>query len=220
LVAAVALLATAGWQAWQYRNQAQRLAAELASVERAKAALEGQLTSAQAANATLAATLQAQEQRVRELEAAAREGRPPRPGAWSAAGLVDQPRMPEFIEAAREFGFSPGSTRWRTSARELPAQFSRQGSAWESPGALVTGFVPALNLGDLLGQDLWEVTIRVFADAGDKATAAVLLWGFKDDSVVGKDYLLSLRLHQGRWYVAEVQERHHCSRGVTGDLCL
>lgn len=219
LAMAVAL-AVLAWQAWQYRHQTQGLAAQLAAAQQAQAALEGQLASAQAANATLAATLQAQEQRVRELEAAGRAGRAARPGMWSTAGLTDQPRMPELIEGAREFGFTPGSTRWRQSPRELPAQFTMQGSTWESPGALVTAFVPALRIGDPLGQELWEVTIRALAREGDQATAAVLLWGFKDDSVIGKDYLLSLRLHQGRWYVAEVQERHHCSRGVVDDLCL
>ena len=53
-----------------------------------------------------------------------------------------------------------------------------------------------------------------------QASAIIMMWGLKDDSVVGRDYLLVLRQHQGNWYVAEVQERFHCARGVVDDICL
>jgi len=206
LVAAVAVagLLALSWQVWHSQRLIQELRTELAG--------------ANTERADLATRLQAQEQRVRELEA----GIPARPAPlWSAEGLADQPRLPELVARVREFGFTPGTTRWRASALAIPVQFTRPRSTWRSPGALVAGLVSALNLGEPLGQDAWEITTRVFMPEADQASAIIMVWGLKDDSVAGRDFLLVLRQHQGNWYVVEVQERFHCSRGVTADdICL
>ena len=206
LVAAVAVagLLALSWQAWHSQRLIQELRTELAG--------------ANTERADLATRLQAQEQRVRELEA----GIPARPALpWSAEGLAYQPHMTGFAFHAQGFGFTPGTTRWRPSGLVVPAPFTRPRSTWRSPGALVAGLVSALNLGEPLGQDAWELTTRVFMPEAGQASAIIMMWGLKDDSVVGRDYLLVLRQHQGNWYVVEIQERFHCRRGVTADdICV
>ncbi|MEW6524600.1 MAG: hypothetical protein AB1445_13820 [Bacillota bacterium] len=205
---AVLLVLLGGWRLLQAQGEINQLRAELAALEAQRAALASQL--------------QAQEERVRELESAALEDRAPRPAQWSVDALDYQPRMAELARHAREAGFEPGTTSWRPSRLELPGEFTRQGSTWQSPGALVSGMVNALSLSDLLGQDVWEVTLRVLMSGPNEATGMIMVWGFQDDSVAGRDYRLLLRQEQGRWYVVDAQERDHCVRGVTRecDLCI
>lgn len=204
LVVAAIVLVALSWQVWH----SQRLVAEL----------RAELATANTDRAELTTRLQARDQRIAELEA----GMPARPApVWSAEGLTDQPRLAGLVARAREFGFTPGSTRWRPSTLAIPVQFTRARSTWRTPGALVTGLASALNLGEHLGQDAWELTVRVFMPEAGQASAIIMLWGLKDDSVAGRDYLLTLREHQGNWYVTQIQERFHCARGVTADdICL
>jgi hypothetical protein len=204
IAAAVALLLAASWQIWD----SQRLIGEL----------RAELASASADRADLAARLEAQEQRIHELEAGL--DRPAR--QWSAEGLSDQPRMAELkamAEVLPDIG-TPGTTSWRESDLAIPEAFTRAGSTYQTPGALVAGLVPALNLAERLGQGTWELTLRVYLPEEGQASAIIMRWGFWDDSVAGMDHLLGLRQHQANWYVVDVQERFHCWRGVTDDLCL
>jgi hypothetical protein len=205
IAVAVALLLAVSWQVWD----SQRLIGEL----------RAELTSASADRADLAARLEAQEQRIQELEAGL--DRPAR--QWSAEGLADQPRMAELkamTEVLPDIGWTPGTTSWRQSDLTIPEAFTRAGSTYQSPGALVAELVPALNLAERLGQETWELTVRVYLPEDGQASAIIMGWGFRDDSVAGMDHLLGLRQHQAVWYVVDVQERFHCWRGVSDDLCL
>jgi hypothetical protein len=204
IAVAVALLLAVSWQIWD----SQRLIGEL----------RAELASASGDRTDLAARLEAQEQRINELEAGL-----DRPAMqWSAEGLADQPRMAEWKAMAevRDSGWTPGTTSWRESHLAIPEAFTRAGSTYQTPGALVAGLVPALNLAERLGQETWELTVRVYLPEEGQASAIVMGWGFKDDSVAGRDHLLGLRQHQAIWYVVDIQERFHCWRGVTDDLCL
>jgi hypothetical protein len=201
---AVALLLAVAWQIWHSQALIGELRAELAS--------------ANAERAELTTRLQTQEQVRREPEPGMQASSAP---FWSAEGLTNQPRLAEYATRAQGMGFAPGSTRWRPSAVAIPAQFTQPLSTWPSPGALAAGLVSDLNLGEPLGQDAWEATVRVLMPEAGQASAIIMVWGLKDDSVAGRDYLFVLRQHQGKWYVAEVQERFHCYRGVTADdICL
>jgi hypothetical protein len=72
---------------------------------------------------------------------------------------------------------------------------------------------------DLLGDEVWEQTTRIFYD-DERAVGVVLLWGFEDDAVAGRDYRIHMRLRAGAWRVERIEERDHCSRRVTTDgLC-
>jgi hypothetical protein len=199
---AIALVLVAFWQVWHSNRTIGELRAELAE--------------ANADRAQLVTTLQAQEQRV--LEAAAPDS--PVPPVRSAEGLIHQPRLAELAARAKEFGFTPGSTSWHQSALAIPEQFTQLHSTWRSPGALVAGLLNDVNFGESLGQDAWELTVRVFMPEADQASAIIMLWGLLDDSIAGRDYMLVLRQHQGNWYVAEVQERFHCARNVVNGKCL
>ncbi|HAI20319.1 MAG TPA: hypothetical protein DCM14_00190 [Clostridiales bacterium UBA8153] len=203
LLVAVVLLLVMSWQLWQSQSLIGNLRDELAA--------------ANAQRAELTASLQARERRIAELEAAQVRPAP----LWSAEGLIDQPRLAWLAAAAQGMGFEPGSTPWRPSTLAIPAQFTRPRSTWRSPGSLASGLVHALCLAAPLGRDAWELTIRVHMPEAGQASAIIMFWGLKDDSVAGRDYLLTLREHRGNWYVVEIQERFHCARGVTADgLCL
>lgn len=70
------------------------------------------------------------------------------------------------------------------------------------------------------GQGRWATTVRAAQD-GNTATATVLAWGLKDDSVAGHDLRIHLDAAEQGWDVTEIEERYWCHRGVTDDdLCL
>ena len=111
--------------------------------------------------------------------------------AWTAEGLIDQLRVhlqdPE-MEAEMPEGWEPGKTDW--TPFEAPDGVA---GTYDTPGEVMAALASAVDVA-LLGQDQWETTIRVLMDEDDPdlAYGAVLGWGFKDDSVVGRDIRMTL----------------------------
>jgi hypothetical protein len=132
-----------------------------------------------------------------------------------------QPRLEALRERTAERGFRPGSTPWRAAEFDLPPRFTEARLAdAPSPMSLVRGVGDALDWGAETGEGLWEQTVRIRHDDEDRATAAVLQWGYLDDSVAGGDLRLRMRRVDGGWVLEGAEERFHCRRGVTDDgLC-
>lgn len=135
----------------------------------------------------------------------------------TAEGLIDQLRVhlrdPE-LEAEMPEGWEPGMTDW--TPFEAP---DRVAGTYDTPGEVMAALAAEVDAA-LLGQDQWETTIRVLLDEDDTdlAYGAVLGWGFKDDSVVGRDIRMTLtRTDDDRWEPGGAEQRQHCMRGVTDD---
>lgn len=139
---------------------------------------------------------------------------------WSDEGLFVQPRMHQLEQ--HEY-WEPETTSWRESERELPQRFDldARGQGASSPGQLTVELVEELRLAEMLGLDIWEVTTRV-SQNDDRATGAIMQWGWKDDAIAGGDFRVEMRRVDDRWYVERLEERFHCRRGITdgGDLCV
>ena len=130
-------------------------------------------------------------------------------------GLVDQLRL-RFEQDVPD-DFDPGSTDWEPF--ELP-----EGAVGvhDTPGEAAAGLLESLE-GPALGMDVWEATARALVDDEEpgQAYAAVLSWGWADDSVVGRDVRVTLTETDDGWETGGAEARHHCMRGVTDDdLCL
>ncbi|MEX2563331.1 MAG: bZIP transcription factor [Nitriliruptoraceae bacterium] len=132
----------------------------------------------------------------------------------SEEGLVDQIRM--LLDwGALPQGWEPGSTPWRSF--DLPEDVM---GIYAEPGLFVIDLARVLD-GPMLGLEVWESTVRVLpGDDDDRATVAVLSWGFADDSVRGQDVRVEMTRIDGAWSADEAEVRYHCLRGVSGDLCV
>ncbi len=139
---------------------------------------------------------------------------------WSREGLTAQDRMEDLKEQRDDF--EPGTTLWAETDHEIPARLTEEGDERTStPGALLSELTEALRLTDALGQDVWEQTTRVFYEDDDHVTGMIMQWGIKDDSMAGTDFRVRMGRDDDGWFVAEVEQRFHCARGVTEDqLCL
>ena len=149
---------------------------------------------------------------------------PPTPPAndaplWSAEGLEAQRRIAWLRERIPpDLGFQPGTTPWRPAQFDLPPALTSPGAATAaSPGTLLTEFVHAIGWDTTLGTEAWEQTTRVLHDQESQATGIVMRWGLMDDAIAGHDVRLHMREAPGGWYIARMEERFHCSRGVTED---
>ncbi|HVL97792.1 MAG TPA: hypothetical protein VM324_00675 [Egibacteraceae bacterium] len=132
-------------------------------------------------------------------------------------GLVEQLRT-YFPAADLPEGWQPGTTSWVPA--DVPVGYGQADDpAFGTPGELATALAAEV-AGPQLGSDVWEVTARVLASEGAEATAAVLVWGLADDAVAGSDLRLYLARNDTGWYVDSAEERFHCRRGVSGDLCV
>lgn len=176
---------------------------------------EGELEQIKSEKAALAEELAQSEARVAELEELLGEAAEPPPAIWTEEGLEYQPRMTRFSQAAKAHGYEPGTTDWKRATIDLPAEFTAAGGKeWTAPGILLAALAPHVTRLEGLGEELGEVTLRA-RETGDGAAAGLILsWGFKDDAMQGHDYRVTLAGGPGKWYVTEVQERYHCSRGV------
>ncbi|MFU8805127.1 MAG: hypothetical protein ACNA8W_15035 [Bradymonadaceae bacterium] len=141
---------------------------------------------------------------------------------WDRDGLEAQPRQAALArDTPEEMEFSPGTTDWRPSVRKLPEPMvSPLPDGPTSPGALLNEVTRELGFGDGLGEEVWEMTTRVWQEDEDSAVGMILQWGFKDDSVAGSDVRLTMRRSDQTWTIEELEERFHCRRGVSEDLCL
>jgi hypothetical protein len=133
---------------------------------------------------------------------------------WDARGLVRQPRLSELMRAQAVETTSP-STPWQA----LPlGELAEQ--RWDDPGVALGELAQALALQQSLGKDTWELTQRLLRD-GERATGALLVWGLKDDAIIGSDYRASFARNADGWQLVQLEQRFHCQRGVTeSGLCL
>ena len=131
----------------------------------------------------------------------------------SDEGLVDQIRM--LLDwGSLPDGWEPGSPPWQSF--DLPDDVM---GTYAEPGLFVVDLARVLD-GPMLGLDVWESTVRVLpGDDDDRATVAVLSWGFADDAVRGQDVRVELTRIDGAWSADDAEVRYHCLRGVSGDLC-
>lgn len=130
--------------------------------------------------------------------------------------LFSQPRMLTYGRLAEQYGFRPGTTPWHPSRLPEP---QRDVHRYPSPQAALAAFV-AEYAADGLDTDVWEIVTRLEVD-GATATGAVLLWALRDDAVAGMDYRLTLGRDAAGWYLDSIEERYHCTRGVSEEgLCL
>lgn len=133
---------------------------------------------------------------------------------WDSDGLSAQPRLSAHIERLPEgLGFSPGTTEWEASDMPLPA-------TKDSPAALLAALVAEQERLSPLGEGHWEQTQRLQRN-GEAAVGVVLMWGFKDDAVLGQDYRLTMHEEADGWHAEYLEVRYHCGRGVGDEgLCL
>lgn len=165
----------------------------------------------------------AQEDRIAEQTAtieelrAASEAEPAPAAPFSAEGLTDQLHA-YFLDDLPE-GFEPGPTRWRDE--EVPAGFGADGDRFDTPGAVTVALADAVGNVEVLGSESWEIAARVLSpEGGNRALGAVLMWGFRDDSVAGTDLRVDLRQDGAGWYVRAAETRSRCRRGVSDELCV
>lgn len=143
---------------------------------------------------------------------------------WSRDGLEAQPRMAELKQRTHaDLGYTPGTTIWRAAGVDLSSTPSTGGAAYdaESPDALLARVAAELPMAGNLGEDVWEQTLRIWQGGEDEAVGIIMRWGMKDDSVIGHDHRVQLRRSNDHWHVIRLEERFHCSRGVTDEgLCV
>lgn len=156
-----------------------------------------------------------------DLKAPTQEAAEDPPSPWTREGLADPLRR--YLEpAAGPPEWQPGATPWE----EVPVARHLQADApgHDSPAELLlahTAQGEGRAMG--LGQDAWEVTLRVLPHDGDPtvATGVIQVWGYKDDSLEGRDLRLHLEEGEEGWFVTKKERRLHCRRGVTDDhLCV
>lgn len=157
-----------------------------------------------------------QEATIEELRAAAENGAAP-PAPFTPAALTDQLHAYFLDDLPEEF--EPGTTPWRDEA--VPAAFTDGGDRFDAPGALMVALAERLGAAEGLGTESWEVALRVLSpEGGRRARGALLLWGFRDDSVAGTDLRVQLRRDSSGWYVRSAETRERCWRGVSDELCV
>jgi hypothetical protein len=143
--------------------------------------------------------------------------------AWSREGLLAQPRMDRrHRQVAQDMGYAPGTTEWRPARIVLPTELVGAGAPGAaSPGDLLFMLSSRAGWVASLGEDVWEATTRIWMESEIRSVGAVLLWGLKDDAVAGHDFRVHMQRDGERWSIERVEERFHCSRGVSeGGLCM
>lgn len=136
---------------------------------------------------------------------------------WREASLAAQPALDRLRERIpSDLGYTPGTTEWRITAMDQEAREASAGS----PGRLLQKVALALGDGDFLGSEAWEQTLRVWQHNTHEAVGVILYWGYKDDSLAGRDLRLTMTLADDRWQPIELEERFQCRRGVANGLCL
>ncbi len=141
---------------------------------------------------------------------------------WDREGLSVQVRMDALrARVPEEMGWEPGATSWQASELEIPSSLSATSDELpSSPGNVLLVLAMEAELGHGLGQDAWEHTMRVYRESDDSAIGIIMQWGFKDDSVAGRDLRLVLGQDDEGWFIREIEERWQCQRRVTEDnLC-
>lgn len=154
-----------------------------------------------------------------DTEGSEEEGADVEPLRPVGEGFYEQHWMYQLKHSDNELGFEPGSLDWRDYTGTSFQGFSETDSTYTETGMLVYDWLDEVNINGHWGE-LSETAIRVRLQDEESAEAIILQWGLKDDSIYGIDYLLQLQQSDGNWFIESVQERYHCGRGVSGDLCL
>lgn len=149
------------------------------------------------------------------------DSRQDRPGATGDKS-DDFERQPRMEQLRQRTDMDAGTTDWQPSERQIPEQLvAPDGEGARSAGQAMATVAEEFRLYDALSIDVDEVTVRVKSTGQDSATGIILQWGLKDDAVAGNDLRVELEVSDGAWYVEQIEQRHHCRRGVTDDgLCL
>lgn len=121
---------------------------------------------------------------------------------WDARGLISQPRLAELMR--RQGLEHPPTTPWQ--ALPLGELAERR---WEDPAAALA----ELTLQQGLGEAAWELTQRLLRE-GERALGALLVWGLKDDAVIGQDYRAEWVREAEGWRLVQLERRQHCLRGL------
>jgi hypothetical protein len=108
------------------------------------------------------------------------------------------------------------ATPWQEVGGDQP--IDPGGGPWADPGALLADtqrFFAAQTPGG-------EVSVRLVSHDPEAGTAVghVRIMNTGDDSVAGTDLRLELGEVDGSWRIVSVEERVHCRRGVSGELCV
>ncbi|SFC39708.1 hypothetical protein SAMN05660443_2510 [Marinospirillum celere] len=127
-----------------------------------------------------------------------------------------QPEWAGYLERVpANLGFEPAVTDWERApsletSHDECASPQQTTEAWAAFHGLIGPEKP----------DNLTVDLRT-RHQQDTATGLVQRWGFKDDSVAGTDYQLTLEKTNGCWQPTKVETRHYCRRGKTeGNLCI
>jgi cell division protein FtsB len=131
-----------------------------------------------------------------------------------------QCRMELLKQSDTPFAHRPGTTSWQSLELGDLDEVHRP-----TPGELLFtimgGTEQRIPPPHWLGQGLDEVKVRLRQTAPDRAEGLVLYWGFRDDSIIGRDLKLVMKKHNDRWSITTLAERYHCQRGVSDeDRCL
>lgn len=113
------------------------------------------------------------------------------PGSVGATGWVDPPVPSELREGHGAFA----------SLEELQREIVTQLAAVSEPGV--------------------QVSVGLLAPLGEtEAIAYAFVSGVGDDAIAGEEYRYELRRGPDGWFMVSAQQRTHCRRGVTDDLCV
>ncbi len=134
---------------------------------------------------------------------------------WTREGLEEQPRLELLRQGvSSSLGYEPGTTPWEEIPYSPPSA-PPEVPPPDSPGAALANLVGALGWMDLLGEGVWEQTMRVWAPDSDQAVGVVLQWGLQDDAVAGRDLRAHMVRVEGTWQVERLERRFHCRRQVS-----
>ncbi len=130
--------------------------------------------------------------------------------------------LPEPTPPTPSFPNSRGSTAWEAQDVELPPEFREGNAGFGTPDDLVQAFI---DLADMFGHPAATVRAEgglLGAPTATEAVGFVQFTAYRDDSLAGSEYRLQLRRGEAGWFIASVEEREHCRRGVAvdSDACL
>ncbi|UCZ53546.1 hypothetical protein LGQ02_01745 [Bacillus shivajii] len=119
-----------------------------------------------------------------------------------------------------ENGWMRGTTEWRDWEGDADHFYLPTDESWETPTALMYEWMLEEETMSWLGLDVWETTLRIEYPSEYKAVGYILNYGFKDDSVAGRDMKLTMHQNKAYWYLDEVKVRDQCARNVSEDKDL
>jgi len=142
-------------------------------------------------------------------------GEPAVSTAWTREGLEEQPGLDALRRgSSASLGYEPGVTPWQEISYP-PSTEDPSARLPDAPGAVLAHVAESLGWMDLLGEEVWEQTLRVWLPDPDEAVGVVLQWGMRDDAVAGRDLRAHMMRVDGAWRVERVEQRFLCRRGVS-----